>query len=185
MPRRAAGADARRAGRHRARHHACGLAAPRASSICRRSICIGDPQCPGARARKLLGLDVPIADGRRRRRGRARSPRALPVVPLGSAGRPPSPGSPTPPARPRRSPRSTAPSPTCWPARAAPSSPIRSPRTCSTSAGFADPGPHRISRQARREATGKPVQPVMMLWSPELAVVPVTIHVPLKEVPQR
>ena len=32
------------------------------------------------------------------------------------------------------------------------------------------------------EATAKPVHPVMMLWSPELAVVPVTIHLPLKDV---
>jgi 4-hydroxythreonine-4-phosphate dehydrogenase len=31
-------------------------------------------------------------------------------------------------------------------------------------------------------ATGKKVTPVMMLWSPELAVVPVTIHIPLREV---
>jgi 4-hydroxythreonine-4-phosphate dehydrogenase len=33
-----------------------------------------------------------------------------------------------------------------------------------------------------QEATGKSLTPVMMLWSPELAVVPVTIHLPLKEV---
>jgi 4-hydroxythreonine-4-phosphate dehydrogenase len=32
------------------------------------------------------------------------------------------------------------------------------------------------------ESTGIPVHPVMLLWSPELAVVPVTIHLPLKEV---
>ena len=33
--------------------------------------------------------------------------------------------------------------------------------------------------------TGDPAWPVMMLWSPEIAVVPVTIHVPFKEVPER
>jgi 4-hydroxythreonine-4-phosphate dehydrogenase len=33
-----------------------------------------------------------------------------------------------------------------------------------------------------REATGKALRPVMMLWSPELAVVPVTIHLPLREI---
>jgi 4-hydroxythreonine-4-phosphate dehydrogenase len=33
-----------------------------------------------------------------------------------------------------------------------------------------------------QEATGKSLRPVMMLWSPELAVVPVTIHLPLKEI---
>jgi 4-hydroxythreonine-4-phosphate dehydrogenase len=32
------------------------------------------------------------------------------------------------------------------------------------------------------ESTGAAVRPVMMLWSPELAVVPVTIHLPLKDV---
>jgi 4-hydroxythreonine-4-phosphate dehydrogenase len=32
------------------------------------------------------------------------------------------------------------------------------------------------------ETTGKSAHPVMMLWAPELAVVPVTIHLPLSEV---
>ena len=32
------------------------------------------------------------------------------------------------------------------------------------------------------ETSGVAVRPVMMLWSPELAVVPVTIHLPLREV---
>jgi 4-hydroxythreonine-4-phosphate dehydrogenase len=33
-----------------------------------------------------------------------------------------------------------------------------------------------------QEATGETRRPVMMLWSPELAVVPVTIHLPLREI---
>jgi 4-hydroxythreonine-4-phosphate dehydrogenase len=33
--------------------------------------------------------------------------------------------------------------------------------------------------QLAEQATGQRVRPVMMLWSPELAVVPVTIHIPL------
>src|SRR5918992_1477081 len=33
------------------------------------------------------------------------------------------------------------------------------------------------------EMNGPAVQPVMLLWCPELAVVPVTIHLPLKDVP--
>ncbi len=33
-----------------------------------------------------------------------------------------------------------------------------------------------------QEATGTSLRPVMMLWSPELAVVPVTIHLPLREI---
>ena len=48
--------------------------------------------------------------------------------------------------------------------------------------GFAEPGHTEFLASLAQEATGKPVQPVMMLWSPELAVVPVTIHLPLREV---
>ncbi len=45
-------------------------------------------------------------------------------------------------------------------------------------------GPHRISGAAVVSETGETASPVMMLWAPELAVVPVTIHMPLKDVPQ-
>jgi 4-hydroxythreonine-4-phosphate dehydrogenase len=48
--------------------------------------------------------------------------------------------------------------------------------------GFAEPGHTEFLGRLAAEATGKPVHPVMMLWSPELAVVPVTIHLPLREV---
>jgi 4-hydroxythreonine-4-phosphate dehydrogenase len=48
--------------------------------------------------------------------------------------------------------------------------------------GFAEPGHTEYLARLAAEATGIPVHPVMMLWSPELAVVPVTIHLPLKEV---
>ena len=48
--------------------------------------------------------------------------------------------------------------------------------------GFAEPGHTEFLARLATEATGKPVQPVMMLWSSELAVVPVTIHLPLKDV---
>src|SRR5665647_1309094 len=48
--------------------------------------------------------------------------------------------------------------------------------------GFAEPGHTEFLARLAQEATGKPVKPVMMLWSPELAVVPVTIHLPLKDV---
>jgi 4-hydroxythreonine-4-phosphate dehydrogenase len=49
--------------------------------------------------------------------------------------------------------------------------------------GFAEPGHTEFLGRLAAEATGQPVHPVMMLWSAELAVVPVTIHLPLKEVP--
>ena len=50
------------------------------------------------------------------------------------------------------------------------------------SSGFAEPGHTEFLSALLREATGKTLRPVMMLWSPELAVVPVTIHLPLREV---
>jgi 4-hydroxythreonine-4-phosphate dehydrogenase len=51
--------------------------------------------------------------------------------------------------------------------------------------GFAEPGHTEFLAKLVEEATGKSLRPVMMLWSPELAVVPVTIHLPLKEIFQQ
>ena len=48
--------------------------------------------------------------------------------------------------------------------------------------GFTEPGHTEYLAKLAEELTGIAVRPVMMLWSPELAVVPVTIHLPLKEV---
>ena len=48
--------------------------------------------------------------------------------------------------------------------------------------GFAEPGHTEFLAKLVEEATGKSLRPVMLLWSPELAVVPVTIHLPLKEI---
>jgi len=48
--------------------------------------------------------------------------------------------------------------------------------------GFAEPGHTEFLATLVQEATGKSLRPVMMLWSPELAVVPVTIHLPLREI---
>ncbi len=48
--------------------------------------------------------------------------------------------------------------------------------------GFAEPGHTEFLAKLLQEATGKSLRPVMMLWSPELAVVPVTIHLPLREI---
>ena len=48
--------------------------------------------------------------------------------------------------------------------------------------GFAEPGHTEFLATLVAEACGKMLRPVMMLWSPELAVVPVTIHLPLKEI---
>jgi 4-hydroxythreonine-4-phosphate dehydrogenase len=51
--------------------------------------------------------------------------------------------------------------------------------------GFTDPGHTEYLAKLSFEQTGEPAWGVMMLWSPELAVVPVTIHLPLKLVPER
>jgi len=48
--------------------------------------------------------------------------------------------------------------------------------------GFTEPGHTEYLAKLAEESTGVLVQPVMLLWSPELAVVPVTIHLPLKDV---
>ncbi|MCJ2038730.1 4-hydroxythreonine-4-phosphate dehydrogenase PdxA [Methylobacterium sp. J-059] len=53
-----------------------------------------------------------------------------------------------------------------------------------TRAGFAHPG-HTEFLAALAVAPGRtPPRPVMMIWSETLAVVPVTIHVPLRDVPR-
>jgi 4-hydroxythreonine-4-phosphate dehydrogenase len=51
--------------------------------------------------------------------------------------------------------------------------------------GFAEPGHTEFLGKLAEESTGVAARPVMMLWSPELAVVPVTIHLPLREVVTR
>ena len=48
--------------------------------------------------------------------------------------------------------------------------------------GFAEPGHTEFLAKLAAESSGVASRPVMMLWSPELAVVPVTIHLPLREV---
>jgi 4-hydroxythreonine-4-phosphate dehydrogenase len=48
--------------------------------------------------------------------------------------------------------------------------------------GFAEPGHTEFLARLVQEATGTALRPVMMLWSPELAVVPVTIHLPLRQI---
>ncbi len=50
-------------------------------------------------------------------------------------------------------------------------------------AGFPDPGHTEYLARLAHEMMGVVATPVMMLWCKELAVVPVTIHVPLRTVP--
>ena len=51
--------------------------------------------------------------------------------------------------------------------------------------GFAEPGHTEYLARLAQEHTGRAAHPVMMLWSPQLAVVPVTIHLPVREVPRQ
>ena len=48
--------------------------------------------------------------------------------------------------------------------------------------GFAEPGHTEYLAKLAMELSGVAARAVMMLWSPELAVVPVTIHLPLRDV---
>ncbi|MBV1702380.1 MAG: 4-hydroxythreonine-4-phosphate dehydrogenase PdxA [Hyphomicrobiales bacterium] len=50
-------------------------------------------------------------------------------------------------------------------------------------AGFQFPGHTEFLGAQASQLWKRPVLPVMMLWAPELAVVPVTVHVPLARVP--
>lgn len=51
-------------------------------------------------------------------------------------------------------------------------------------AGFRHPGHTEYLAALSAEGEAAPPHPVMMLWSEELAVVPVTIHIPLRAVPE-
>jgi 4-hydroxythreonine-4-phosphate dehydrogenase len=51
--------------------------------------------------------------------------------------------------------------------------------------GFDEPGHTEFLAKLAADPAGKCPHPVMMLWSPELAVVPVTIHLPYRDVPAR
>lgn len=50
--------------------------------------------------------------------------------------------------------------------------------------GFAAPGHTEFLAQLVQKRTGQQARSVMMLWSDELAVVPITIHTPVKDVPR-
>jgi 4-hydroxythreonine-4-phosphate dehydrogenase len=50
--------------------------------------------------------------------------------------------------------------------------------------GFSFPGHTEFLAHLSTPAGGKPPRPVMLVWSEELAVVPVTIHIPLADVPR-
>ncbi len=140
---------------------------------------IADADFLSTRAR-VLGLDVPVAIVAPAQASAAFD-RALPVVPLGLAvtaapGKPDATSAPAAIASIRRAVSDVL----AGQAAAIVTNPIA--KNVLYRSGFAEPGHTEFLATLAGEATGKPFKPVMMLWSAELAVVPVTIHLPLREV---
>ena len=143
---------------------------------------IGGTDFLRSRAR-VLGLDVPLVVVAPEE-APAAFQRALPVAPLGMAvtaapGKPDASSAPAAIASIRRAVADVM----AGRAAAVVTNPVA--KNVLYRSGFAEPGHTEFLAKLAAEATGKPVQPVMMLWSAELAVVPVTIHLPLREVVSR
>jgi len=139
---------------------------------------IGDPDFLAARAR-MLGLDAAIAEASPATAA-AIFPDALPVAVSGITAT----------AQPGRPDESSAPAAiasirqavahvVAGRAGAVVTNPIA--KSVLYRAGFSHPGHTEFLAQLAAAAGGTVPHPVMMLWSPELAVVPVTIHLPLRE----
>ncbi|RDV01840.1 4-hydroxythreonine-4-phosphate dehydrogenase PdxA [Undibacter mobilis] len=140
---------------------------------------VGDPDFFRDRAR-MLGLDVPVKSVAAAE-ACATFDRALPVVPLdiqvtAQPGVPDGSSAPAAIASIRRAVADVL----AGRAGAVVTNPIA--KNVLYRSGFAEPGHTEFLAKLAEEATGRKTQPVMLLWSPELAVVPVTIHLPLKDV---
>jgi 4-hydroxythreonine-4-phosphate dehydrogenase len=140
---------------------------------------VADPDFLAQRAARL-GLDVPIVPAAPAAAA-ATFRSALPVVALDVAVT----------AQPGRPDRSSAPAAIASIRRAvsdvmagAAAAVVTNPvaKNVLYNSGFAEPGHTEFLASLVHETTGKALRPVMMLWSPELAVVPVTIHLPLKDI---
>jgi 4-hydroxythreonine-4-phosphate dehydrogenase len=143
---------------------------------------VGDPQCLARRAERL-GLNVPI-EVTDPAKVAAAFARALPVVKLDlpATAAPGQPDATSAPAAIASIDRAVA-DVVAGKAAAVVTNPVA--KNVLYKSGFADPGHTEYLAKLSFEQTGEPAWPVMMLWSPELAVVPVTIHLPVKYVPQR
>lgn len=134
-----------------------------------------------ARTARRLGLDVPVVTATPDTAS-AQFDDALPVLPLGVAvnsepGRP-HPGSA---AATLRSIEYAVQLTQAGQASAVVTNPIA--KHVLYKAGFDHPGHTEYLAALAAEPGSPPPHPVMMLWSPTLAVVPVTVHIPLKDVP--
>jgi 4-hydroxythreonine-4-phosphate dehydrogenase len=140
---------------------------------------IGDVDFLKRRAR-TLGLDVPMASVAPAQANEVFE-RALPVVPLELAvsaapGKPDATSAPAAIASIRRAVADVL----AGEAAAIVTNPVA--KNVLYRSGFAEPGHTEFLAKLAAESIGKAVRPVMMLWSAELAVVPVTIHLPLRDV---
>jgi 4-hydroxythreonine-4-phosphate dehydrogenase len=142
---------------------------------------LADPDGLKRRAR-MLGLDVPI-ETVTAAQAVSVFPRALPVVPLGisATATPGKPDETSAPAAIASIDRAVA-DVMDGAAAAIATNPIA--KSVLYKYGFKDPGHTEYLARLSFERSGDPAWPVMMLWSPEVAVVPVTIHIPFKDVPQ-
>jgi 4-hydroxythreonine-4-phosphate dehydrogenase len=143
---------------------------------------LGDPQCLQRRAR-MLGLDVPIEIVSPSAANEI-FPHALPVALLeiaatAQAGTPDASSAPAAVASIDRAVADVI----GGVAAAVVTNPVA--KNVLYRSGFVDPGHTEYLGKLSFDMTGNPAWPVMMLWSPEVAVVPVTIHVPFKDVAQR
>jgi 4-hydroxythreonine-4-phosphate dehydrogenase len=143
-------------------------------------IAVGDPALLRERAR-LLKLEVPLAECAAAEAA-ARFASALPVFPTETAAT-------AAPGKPDRSSAAAARAAIdaavelAWNGKAAAivTNPIA--KSVLYEAGFQFPGHTEYLAALAGKSGGRSPRPVMMMWSEELAVVPATIHVPLKEVP--
>ena len=136
-----------------------------------------------ARVAQALGIDVAIEAATPAEAAEV-FPRALPVVPLGRAvagpfGRP----DPADAGATILSIERAVESVVKGAARAVVTCPIA--KSVLYAAGFRHPGHTEFLGELATRHYGGPFRPVMMLWAPELAVVPITIHIPLAEAPKR
>jgi len=141
---------------------------------------IADPDFIRQRAR-LLGVEVALSVVAAPEQANETFPRALPVVPIGvsvtaAPGTPDASSAPTAIASIRRAVADVL----AGNAAAIVTNPVA--KNVLYRSGFAEPGHTEFLAKLVHDATGKSLRPVMMLWSPELAVVPVTIHLPFKDV---
>jgi 4-hydroxythreonine-4-phosphate dehydrogenase len=142
---------------------------------------VGDPDALRALARRLA-LDAPIAEVEPSR-ARAKFAAALPIVPLGvPADAPPGKPDPTFARATIASIERAAALVHAGLASAIVTNPIA--KDVLYRAGFGFPGHTEYLAEISARMWGVEAQPVMMIWSSELAVVPVTIHIPLADAPK-